>query len=373
MSKIYGKKATPDKGVRSYWPDWVRRLFETLKEIPWVSLTAISTLSGVLILFLYFQSIDYFPSDFAALITLGAAAAVCAIGVIVVLSLGLFAPAAVYSHYSSDEQPLGHPISITEFELVALQLGGVGALFLWIAYPIYRDCDVFSNEYGVVGFVLTGIGLVAWIRLLAPKGSAGSYFARGWAVLSLTALGLMPALIVSPLGELFTASEISFDVAFFTFWILAILANAATGNKLRVVGTVFFGAILVVLLYVAAPIATNRAGFFPTLVAKELGIRGGQSSSVLVSKRSCELLQRAQATEGKKSSMVCSTEEWSELQATVLSNVGDRWLLEVDGEKLPNGAPQKLRLAFPRNDIQVVNRVTDRRIATKPTNCRRFI
>lgn len=369
MSKIYGKKAINTRVVRSYWPDWVRRLFETLREIPWVSLTAISTLSGVLILFLYFQSIGHFPSDFAALVSLGAATAICAIGVVAVLSLGLFAPAAVYSHYSSDELPLGHPISLTQFQLVALQLGGVGGIFISIAYPLYRDCDVIFNHYGVIGIFLIGIGLVAWVKLLIPKGSLGSYVARSWAALSLIVLGLTPALIAVPLQELFIESEISSGIIFFTFWVLAILANAAAGNKLRVAGAVLLGTLLVLLLYVAAPIATDRAGFFPTIVAKELGIRGERPSQILVSKNSCELIRLAQVSGGKKDSTLCSTEEWSELEAMILSNVGDRWLLEIDGKKLPNGDSQKFRLALPRNDIQVVNRIVDRPIALKSANC----
>jgi hypothetical protein len=115
--------------------------------------------------------------------------------------------------------------------------------------------------------------------------------------------------------------------------------------------------------------ATHRAGFFPTMVAKELGIRGERSSPILVSKNSCELIRLAQASGGKKDSTICSTEEWSELEAVILSNVGDRWLLEIDGKKLLNGDSQRFRLALPRNDIQVLHRTVDRRTALKSTNC----
>jgi hypothetical protein len=231
MSKIYGKKTINTKVIRSYWPDWVRRLFETLREIPWVSLTAISTLAGVLILFLYFQSINYFPSDFAALVSLGAATAICAIGVVVVLSLGLFAPAAVYSHYSSDELPLGHPISLTQFQLVALQLGGVGGVFISIAYPLYRDCDVIFNHYGTIGIVLIGIGLVAWVKLLIPKGPLGSYVARSWAALSLTLLGLTPALIAAPFRSYLSIQKLVLALFFspsgyLQFWLMLPLATS---------------------------------------------------------------------------------------------------------------------------------------------------
>lgn len=93
MPKFIKKKSTASVEAKSVWSHKTRRVFQSLNEIPWLSLTAIGTLLGVTILFWYFRSIDFFPSDFSVLIGLGVGAAASAFGALCVLTLGLFAPA----------------------------------------------------------------------------------------------------------------------------------------------------------------------------------------------------------------------------------------------------------------------------------------
>ena len=210
MPKFLGRNNTRKKEIKSHWPNWVRRLFQTLEEIPWVSLTAISTLFGVVILFSYFRSIDYFPNDFSAVIGMGAAASIGAITVIAVLSFVLIAPAAFYRHYASTDYPPDVRVSFNESELIALQLGGVGGFFAYIAYVSYRDCDQFSWGYALVGATLFLIGFIALARIALRAGSFKSRRLRVWASLTLMVLSLAPIFIIIPLGELFLASEVDF-------------------------------------------------------------------------------------------------------------------------------------------------------------------
>jgi len=71
MSRLNAMRKATDRSIKSYWSIAVRRLFATLNEIPWVSLTALSTLLGGAILFVYFRSIGHVPSDLSSLFGLG--------------------------------------------------------------------------------------------------------------------------------------------------------------------------------------------------------------------------------------------------------------------------------------------------------------
>lgn len=372
MPKFISRKKIPEKRVQSYWPKGTLRLFETLREIPWVSLTAISTLCGVLILFLYFRSIEHFPSDFSSLISLGAAAAACALAVLVFLSLTLFAPAAIYSHYAGDDSSLGHRVSFSESQLVLLQLGGIGGLFAWMAYPYYRDCDRIHIWYSGIGAALGLLGLIALAQILSPAGSLGNRVARFWAACSVMFFGLAPAFIVIPLGQIVASSGFSFDVLFFTLWLLAILANAATGNKLRLVGVAVTAIFLVALLYLAVPLAIGKTDFFPQMVAKELGIRKETTTRIWVSRKNCELVKRSQQNPDKNNSLPCLDSDWNELKVQVLSNVGDRWLLELEVEQGAERKASGLRFTLPRNEIQIASRIPDAEVRDKPASCEKL-
>lgn len=98
----------------------MRSLFQALNEVPWLSLTALGTLLGVSVLFWYFSSIDFFPSDFSALIGLGVGAAISAFGVLCILVAGLFAPSGFYRTHISEfgEENLERKRKFTEWNLL---------------------------------------------------------------------------------------------------------------------------------------------------------------------------------------------------------------------------------------------------------------
>ncbi len=372
MPKFISRKKVPENQVQSFWPKGTLRLFQTLREIPWVSLTAISTLCGVLILFLYFRTIEHFPSDFSALISLGAAAAACALAVLVVLSLALFAPAAIYSHYAGDDSSLRHRVSFSESQLVLLQLGGIGGLFASMAYPYYRDCDRIHNWFSGIGVVLGLMGLIALAQILLPAGSVGNRFARFRVACLVMLFGLAPALIVIPLGQIVASPGISFDVLFYTLWFLAILANAATSNKLPLMGVAVTGVILIVLLYIAVPLAIGHTDFFPQMVAKELGIRKETTTKIWVSRKNCELVKRSHQNQDKGNSLLCSEGDWNELNVQVLSNVGEQWLLELEVKQGTERKASGLRFTLPRNEFQIASRIPDVAVSEQPTSCKKL-
>jgi hypothetical protein len=352
MLKFLGRNNTRKKEVKSHWPNWARRLFQTLEEIPWVSLTAISTLFGVMILFLYFRSIDYFPNDFSALIGLGAATSIGAILVIAALSFILIAPAAFYRHYASTDYSPDVRVSFKESELIALQLGGMGGFFAHIAYGIYRDCDEFSWGYALTGAALFLIGFIAAVRITLRKGSFKSRRLRVWASLTLMVFGLAPVFILIPLGDLFSAYEVDFGILLFALWALAIIGNAKGGANLKMSGIAITSVFLVVFIFVLFPITTDRPGFFPTMVAQQLGVRSAGEVKLHVSKKSCELIAALQRKSQVKKTGDCLDDEWNEVSAVVLSNIGERWLLELNSHQ--SDSKSRLRALIPRADVQAL-------------------
>lgn len=324
MPKIYGRRIVNEKRIKSYWPNWVRRLFETLKEIPWLSLTAVSTLLGALILFIYFQSIDHFPSDFSALIGLGAAASVSALALVVALAIGLFAPAAVYQHYYAEEKNSASEAKkfFTEYELVFLQLGGVGVVLSHIAYAGYRDCGNVFIWYGIVGTVLLVLGIVSFLRILGANGGWRRRLARSFTACAIATMTLAPFLVLIPLRELFASPMVDSSAALLTLWALAILVNAATATQLPGVAIAVVAVMLSGFLYMGVPLMTDRPNFFPTMVASFLGVRDEIVQDLRVPKRTCALVMSALGATNKSNNVRCSEAEWGEVRAQVLSKEG---------------------------------------------------
>lgn len=357
MPKVYGKKNSAEVDI-SLWPSWVRRLFVSLREIPWASLTALSTLFGAVILFMYFRSIDHLPSDFSALVGLGIAAAFCAVALLVLTSVALVAPAAIYREYIAREAEV-NPDSKTpfgDFDLLLLQLGGVGSLFAWIGFENYQDCSAFAFEFSVFGTILLILGFWTLSRMVFLNGGWRRRIKRGWTGLIIAILGLLPFIMLAPLATLFSSDYLNSFVLLLTLWVLVVAANALIATRLSVWG-VFVSAVFVVVWgYVFVPLAFSRPQMVPTTVAFYLGIRGEQPQQLLVLKQTCELVNNAIASAGVTGNEKACSETWSELNAQVLSNAGDRWLVEFDATGGKGTVPLKLRLTIPRSDLQLVSK-----------------
>lgn len=359
MPKIYGKRNVGEKPIQSYWPEWTSRLFESLKEIPWLSLTAVSTLLGALILFSYFRSIDHFPSDFSSLVGLGAATALCAFALVVVLAIGLFAPAAVYQHYSVDERASSSKEKklFTEYELLFLQLGGLGWVLSGIAYSEYENCLIFISWYTFAGVPLLMLGLISFFKIVLHHGNWRRRLFRGWMAICIAVLSLAPFLVLLPFKDLIPDSSMDSSVVFLTLWALAVLANAATATQLPAMAVALIAVLLAGFMYLAFPLVTDRPSFFPTMVASFIGVRDEKVQDLRVPRKTCELIKSALGESDKSKDFNCTTAEWGEVRARMLSNVGDRWLIEIDIESAANSAKASgLRLTIPKNDIQIVRR-----------------
>lgn len=373
MPKFIKRKVVASREIKSVWSYRTRRLFQTLNEVPWLSLTALGTLLGVSVLFWYFRTIDFFPSDFSALIGLGVGAAASAVGVLCIKLACLFAPAGFYRFYllEPDENATETKRKFTEWELIGLQLGGIGCVFGLTAYPDYRDCGNWLNFYGVVAMVALFLCLIVVIKIVLTKGKNASLLGTSSGAVGIALVSISISLAVIPLMPVFRSEYLYATSIFFTLWAFAILINAFAATSLRTIEISIVGWFAVVIIFVLMPVAINERNFFPEMTANFLGIRDEGTVDLRVSEKTCQLIRSAVPEGMINKDVVCAGENWGKARVQILSKVGEQWLIEFEAEKTEEPkASTKLRLTISREDIQVVRAVEDRPFLGKPAACK---
>lgn len=370
MPKFIRRKKTPAAAVASYWPIWTRRLFESLQDIPWLPLTAIGTLFGALLLFLYFRSIDYFPNDLSLLIGLGLATVVVGLILYATFAFGLLAPAVMYRQHR-DESPAGSAVwdrRFSKFELMCLQFGSVGLLFGWIAYKDYRDCGRQFSGYTAITLVCVSLCLYAVARILIAKGTTRQRMKRlrgcgnviGFSVLSMTTLGYLLPVLQSPYFD--------FSYGFFVLWVLTIVINALLADRLPVWGLAVVGVLAVWIIFIALPPLLGKPSFFPQMVASAMGVRHAHVEEFRVPSKTCQLIQSGIGV-ANATAIQCSDNDWSEVKMQVLSSVGEQWFIEVKVDATQGNAGTTLRMSIPKTDVHLVQRSEDRDAKHGATSC----
>ena len=373
MPKFIKKNRTASVEVKSVWSYKTRRLFRSLNEIPWLSLTALGTLLGVTILFWYFRSIDFFPSDFSVLIGLGVGAAASAVGVLSLLTLGLFAPAWFYRLYlvELEERAAGTKRHFTEPEMVGLQLGGVGLMFCLIAYPEFRDCGTWLSFYSALAVAMLLLWAIALAKILFTKEVRTTRVETSSAAVGIAVVSMGICLVLIPLMQVFRSEYLHTDAIFFALWALAILANASAAVRLRSLEISIVGGLVVAIFFILLPVAANQRNLFPQMTASFLGIREEAPADLRVPVKTCQLIRSA-LPEGMTSKDVeCGAEDWGKIKAQILSKVGDLWLIELAAERDSDRTTvARYRVTIPRGDVQVIRAVVDRPLLGKPNACK---
>lgn len=373
MRKFIKKKSTASAEAKSVWSHKTRRVFQSLNEIPWLSLTAIGTLLGVTILFWYFRSIDFFPSDFSVLIGLGVGAAASAFVVLCLLTLGLFAPAWLYRLYLAelDERATAAKRQFTVAEMVGLQLGGVGLTFGLVAYPEWRDCGIWFNFFGVLALVMLLLCAIALAKIALTKGSRATRMEAGATAAGIAAVSMSICLVLILLLQVFRSEYLNIDAILFSLWALAILANASAAVRLRFLEISIVGGVVVVVLFILLPVAVNQRNLFPQMTASLLGIREDASTELRVPAKTCQLIRSALPDGVTSKDVGCGAEDWGKVKAQILSKVGDLWLIEVSAEWASDPTTVvRYRITIPRSDVQVIRAVVDRPLLGKPGACK---
>lgn len=371
MPKVYGRKisAVPSK---SLWPGWIARLFEAFREIPWISFAAIGTGCGVVILFFYFWSIDHFPSDIASVVALGATTTAYSMGVLLVAGLCFAAPAMIYREYVAvDSSSEIEPSKVfTRSRLIFLQLMGLGAVFCWVTYNDYRNCKESYLAFHFLATPLAVLGLAALLLVLTDKRDKKSFGARALTALSVSFMGGTPFLALSPLLPLLYFPWLDGFFILIALWLMAIIANAEMAIKLPGKAMVVIGLFCMGWFYIFLPFIAMQPYFFPTFIAGQLGVRGQREQVLYVPKKTCDLIGIAVAGAGaglKKPQ--CLSDDWNEIKVLILSNLGSRWLVEVDTGVASQAGTRKIRLTIPGTDVQMKNDAVDRAVNREKSYC----
>lgn len=373
MPKFITKKSTASVKAKSVWSHKTRRVFQSLNEIPWLSMTAIGTLLGVAILFWYFRSIDFFPSDFSVLIGLGVGAAASAFGVLCLLTLGLFAPAWFYRFYLAEpnERASGTKRHFTEAEMVGLQLGGIGLTFGVIAYPEWRDCGTWFSFYGALAVVMLLLWAIVFAKIAFTKRIRTTRIEASATAAGIAAVSAGICLVLLPLLQVLRSEYLYTDAILFTLWALVILANASAAVRLRFLEISIVGAFVVIFLFILIPLTASQSNLFPQMTASFLGIREDASTELRVSTKTCQLIRSALPEGVTSKDVECGAEDWGKVKAQIFSKVGDLWLIEVAAERASDPTTvARYRITIPRSDVQVIRAVEDRPFLGKPGTCK---
>jgi hypothetical protein len=369
MPKVYGRKirAVPSK---SLWPGWIARLFDAFREIPWISFAAVGTGCGVVILFFYFWSIDHFPSDIASVVALGATTAAYSMAVLIAAAICFAAPAMIYREYVAADSNSEIELSkvFTRFRLVFLQLGGLGAFFCWAIYNDYRNCRTSVPAFNFLSIPFLAVGLITLLLVLTDKRDGKSLRARALTAVSVSVMGGAPLIALSPLLPLLYFPWVDGFVILITLWLIAIIANAGMAIELPGKAMIIIGLLCMGWAYILLPFVFFQPYFFPTFIATEVGVRSQRAQVLYVPQKTCDLIGIAISRSGSVKPR-CQSDDWNEITALVLSNVGSRWLIEVDAGGAQQAGARRIRLTIPGNDVQMRNDAVERAVNREKSSC----
>ena len=139
-------------------------LMRTLHDIPWVSLGAIGTGVGVALLYAYFRSIDFMPSDIPSILGASVFVALLALGFYLWVVLSLIGPVWAFREFGLPVAPASdRPTSrLGGWGLPALQVLGVGLFLLVIGVRSALRCEATGLWMVLFGAGLALAGAIAW-------------------------------------------------------------------------------------------------------------------------------------------------------------------------------------------------------------------
>jgi hypothetical protein len=272
MSRLNAKRQEKTVVVKSLWPVSIRGIFLSLNEIPWVSLTALSTAWGGALLFIYFRSIGYVPSDLSALFGLGVTTAVMSIVLLVFFAFALFSPTWIYQHGLADSDPAFQSISRKHVAIIlaGLQFGCLGGFLLRFSYQqfVCNSTDIF---WMIVGGLLSIWGLWSLVHaFLIPTGVRKRIWSGFCAVL-IGGCGAVPIVVLRPLQLALAPTGLIADLIFFGLFTVMVFFNAIAASALVGMRAVVFSLFVAIYLLIGLPLWGVNPVFFRRLLQVRLG------------------------------------------------------------------------------------------------------
>jgi len=335
------------------WPSWARRAVQALEQIPWLAITTLAIIGGSALQFAYFKSIGHVPSDLGALTSLSVATAGIALATVVVLAAFLVLPSIVARSYAADGSIERQPIGA--HELLSAQSMAVGIFMAEIVYDHASQCDksVGFTFYASVALGAAGGCYLLW-SLVRPehKGMRGS---RAWQLVVCGLAALTPLVAVIPIGQ-FLSDRINREILILSVWVMMLAINALTvHSRLSFPDIAVGAAMLVVLLYVALPMGTNKVSTVTFNIAELVGVKSEVPVTVLLSKQACLLFDTAAQSAANRKPTGCEREHDNVRTAVIWSNVGSRWVLS--NPSASHGATPFTRVTLPAEGVHVVHQL----------------
>ena len=151
---------------------------------------------------------------------------------------------------------------------------------------------------------------------------------------------------------------------------LVIAINAFVAPKFGGWVAAVLAVVLSIWLLVVLPMNGANPVMFPEMIAQLLGVRDAKSQELRVPKKTCELISSALGSIRPSRGINCSADEWGAVNAQVLSNVGDRWVIQINTNSDVAGVKESyLRLTIPNQDVQTVKFKDDELLAKRRTSC----
>jgi hypothetical protein len=349
--------------------DLVRRLFRCMRAIPWVTFGAISTGCGVALLYFYFRSIDFVPADIPSILSASLFVAMLAFAFYMWVVLSLIAPLWGYVetglHGQVLEKSAGSQFSLSG--LWALQFMGVGGFLIFLGYLLWRDCKPEAPYFLILGGALVLMGLVGWVvHEVKSAGEGAVWWMRLHHVAWVCLLSALPFFTLWLYLIPNRGTEWLHLGVFFVTWLLVVAGSSIFLHKIPVWASALIAVCAMPLLTISIPVLQGNPSLLPTLVAELAGIRSKKTDELRVPKSTCDLIQNALGSAQAVNPLTCGEGEWGTVHAQVLSNLGDRWFIELSlAGAAAQGSNGVLRLSIPGDGVQKV-----RRIAAPPASCR---
>jgi hypothetical protein len=349
------KRREPVIAPTSLWPLEIQRLFLSLSEIPWASLTALSTVLGGSLLFVYFRSIGVQLTGLTELVGLGITTALVSLAMLICFAVVLFAPTLLYKQVLLEADSSFKSVNRRQVSLAlaGLQSGALGCVLLNFAHTRF----VCNGQY--VGWLTAGLLLFSWglyslIRTVLVPTGFGKRVWTAFCSFLVAGCGVFPIVVIFPLQHALIANGWAADVVFFGLFFVAVFLNAIVAPALLGRSAIVFALCVATYLLLALPMLGANPVFFPTLVARAVGVRGAEPQELRISNKACEALV-AQISHSPTPNLQCTVGDWSSMNALILSNVGDRWLVQIPSLEVSSatGKIEQLEVTIPREDIQV--------------------
>lgn len=334
----------------------LRRLVDLMGAIPWVTLGAIGTGCGLSLLYFYFRSIEFVPADIPAMLSASLFVGLLAAALCLYTTGSLLAPLWAYRDAGLDDQTDDRKPS----SLWALQVMGVGAFLLFIGYRLWRDCKEHPEYVSIPGAAFLLIGGLAWAWYQnKPVQHRHPWWRRQLSAIGVCFFGVFPFFALFTVLYPLQGADWWHVGVFVVVWLVVVLATSLLFHKIPLWGCALLVMFVTPLFMVSLPGLQGRISYLPTVVAEMAGIRAKQVNELRVPESTCRLIQSALTSVAVAKPVSCNEDAvWGTVHAQVLSNLGERWLIEVqlDGPQ-PKGRNGAVRVTIPGEGVHTVRQM----------------